>query len=61
MRRGELMQLKITQEEYQELQKLAQVVQDRTKSFGQRRIAKAQYNRLYSKVTKRNKTQLEYV
>jgi hypothetical protein len=55
------MQLKVTQEEYQELQKLAQIVQDRTKSLGQRRIAKAQYNRLYSKVMKRNRSQLEYV
>jgi hypothetical protein len=56
--------ISVTEQEYLELQRLAQIVNDRNSSIGQRRIAKAQYeailrlakNRPISPTLKQQKT-----
>ncbi|KEO82216.1 hypothetical protein [Tumebacillus flagellatus] len=47
------MQPKLTPAEYAELKQLLNIVQDKTKSPGERRIAKAKFERLYNQARKR--------
>ncbi|WDC90583.1 hypothetical protein [Priestia megaterium] len=46
--------LMVTQQEYNELQKLMEIVQDKNNLPGERRLARAKFDHLYKQILKRN-------